>query len=130
LNRLGSIYSSIGASNADAEPFHGVYLPNARARHTVAGGALSAALGCAEIRETLANFDAKEKMQEKITVENYNKLFEQIDGIIKQADNLVTNPIVLDASSDVERLRFREAQSLIKKAYEMATADRPNREKL
>ena len=80
---------------------------------------------CAEAQKSLLNFQAQEKLQEKTTPEQFDKLIHILDDLSKSADNYLTNPKMIEATEAVERLQIREAQTLIKQAYDLIAANRP-----
>ena len=80
---------------------------------------------CGEAREMLANFAAQEELKEKPSAEAYDKLVGLLEELSKSADNLITNPKVIEGTPAVERVQLRKLPPLIKEAYDLVIAHRP-----
>lgn len=132
LEQAGSIYSTIadtagkdGKNQTDSLAYGQKADDKIAMRLIFAFMVAVDAKGCADARMTLLNFEAQEKLQEKPTAEEYDKLVQALAELSKSADNFVTNPKITDATPAVERLELRKAQSLIKQAYDLVVGNRP-----
>lgn len=132
LEQAGSIYSTISdVAGKDAKeqlasiPYGQKADDKITMRLVFALSVAFDAKSCTEARMTILNFEAMEKLQEKPTTEEYDKLVHAIEELSKSADNLVTNPKIQEATPAVERLQLRKAQSLIKQAYDLVASNRP-----
>jgi len=83
------------------------------------------ALRCTDARVMLENFIAQETMREKIAVDEYDKLVQALAELSKSANNFGTNPKFTEVTPASDRLRLRNAQTLIKQAEALIVAARP-----
>jgi len=132
LEQARSIYSTIndvaskdGENQTKSLPSEGKAGDKMLGRLLFAYAVAFDAKRCSDARMTLLNFEAKGKLEEKITAEEYDKLMETLTELSSSADNYLTNPKMVEATQAIERLQLRKAQSFVKQAYDLVAANRP-----